>query len=44
MDSPPSRDANGVITSGILKFCFKESTRQLLTLGLDRRVTYWNLD
>jgi len=44
MDCPPSRNPNGDIVTGIISMQYNETTKQLLTLGLDRRVSYWNLE
>ena len=44
MDSPPSKAMDGSIVTGIISMSYNEVLRQLVTLGLDRRVTYWNLE
>ena len=44
MDSPPTRTQDGNIVTGILSMQYNETSKQLLTLGLDRRVSYWNIE
>lgn len=44
MDMPPSRSLDDKIITGITMMQYNENRNELLTLGLDRRVSYWDLD
>ena len=44
MDSPPTRTSDGSIVTGITQMQYSDISQQLVTLGLDRRVTYWDLE
>ena len=43
MDMPPTRGQDGQITTGILSMQYFEGRNQLYTLGLDKRVSYWDM-
>lgn len=43
MNTPPGKTANGQILTGIVQVLYNQLNEQLLVLGLDKRVTYWDL-
>ena len=43
MDMPPAKGPDGAIVTGILLMAVNENTNTLLTLGLDKRISYWDL-
>ena len=44
MSTPLTKGTDGQILSGIIQLEYNANTHQLLTLGFDKRVTYWDLD
>ena len=42
-ESPVTKTSDGTQVAGVLKIEFNSAKNQLLSLGADRRVTFWDL-